>query len=80
MHLPTKDHMEEVHMILRYLKTTPGKGLFFRKNEEREVKIYTDADWTGSESDRRSTTRYCSYVWGNLVTWRSKKAKYGGSK
>ena len=25
MHLPTKDHM------LRYLKTTPGKGLFFRK-------------------------------------------------
>ncbi|RVW28758.1 hypothetical protein CK203_089245 [Vitis vinifera] len=32
-------------------QTTPGKGLFFRKNEEREVKIYTDADWTGSESD-----------------------------
>ncbi|KAL5857494.1 hypothetical protein ACOSQ3_004952 [Xanthoceras sorbifolium] len=23
--------------------------------------------------DRRSTFGYCSYVWGNLVTWRSKK-------
>ena len=68
MHLPTKGHM------LRYLKTTPGKGLFFRKkNEERGVKIYTDADWVGSETDRHSTTGYHSYVWGNLVTWRSKK-------
>lgn len=23
--------------------------------------------------ERRSTTDYCSYVWGNLVTWKSKK-------
>lgn len=30
-------------------------------------------DWTGSISDRRSTFGYCSFVWGNLVTWRSKK-------
>ncbi|KAE8700051.1 Pentatricopeptide repeat (PPR) superfamily protein [Hibiscus syriacus] len=33
----------------------------------------TDADWGGSSTDRRSTTGYCSFVWGNLVTWRSKK-------
>ena len=24
-------------------------------------------------TDRRSTSGYCSFVWGNLVTWRSKK-------
>ncbi|XP_048235664.1 uncharacterized mitochondrial protein AtMg00810-like [Ricinus communis] len=23
--------------------------------------------------DRRSTSGYCTFVWGNLVTWRSKK-------
>ena len=23
--------------------------------------------------DRRSTSGYCTYIWGNLVTWRSKK-------
>lgn len=23
--------------------------------------------------DRRSTIGYCTFVWGNLVTWRSKK-------
>ncbi|KAL6329493.1 hypothetical protein AAG906_021501 [Vitis piasezkii] len=25
------------------------------------------------DNGRRSTTGYCTYVWGNLVTWRSKK-------
>ncbi|RVW26484.1 Retrovirus-related Pol polyprotein from transposon RE2 [Vitis vinifera] len=32
-----------------------------------------NADWAGSVTDRRSTSGYCSFVWGNLVTWRSKK-------
>lgn len=52
---------------------TPGHGLLFKKSESREVEIYTDASWAGEQTDRRSTTGYCSYVWGNLVTWRSKK-------
>ena len=43
------------------------------KNSERGVQIYTDADWAGSAEDRRSTSGYCSFVWGNLVTWRSTK-------
>ena len=40
MHFPTKDHMEEVYEILRYLKTTPGKRLFFRKNEEMSQNLH----------------------------------------
>jgi len=47
--------------------------LFFKKNEQRSVEAYTDADWAGSSIDRRSTSGYCTFVWGNLVTWRSKK-------
>ena len=65
--------MEAVYRILRYLKMTPGKGLLFKKNECRNITLYSDADWAGSQVDRRSTTGYCSIVWGNLVTWRSKK-------
>ncbi|XP_059651185.1 probable protein S-acyltransferase 12 isoform X1 [Cornus florida] len=34
---------------------------------------FTDADWAGSPSDRKSTTGYCTLVGGNLVTWKSKK-------
>ncbi|CAJ2657582.1 unnamed protein product [Trifolium pratense] len=73
MHSPFEEHLEAVYRILRYLKATPEKGLFFRKTNERNVSIFSDADWAGSITDRRSTSGYCAYVWGNLVTWRSKK-------
>ncbi|XP_013628062.1 PREDICTED: uncharacterized mitochondrial protein AtMg00810-like [Brassica oleracea var. oleracea] len=32
-------------------------------------------DWVGDRVDRRSTTRYCTFIRGNLVTWKSKKQK-----
>ncbi|RVW67994.1 Retrovirus-related Pol polyprotein from transposon RE1 [Vitis vinifera] len=67
------EHMEVVYRILRYLKVTPGKGLFFEKNQRRDIEVFSDADWAGSVQDRRSTSGYYKYVWGNLVTWRSKK-------
>ena len=70
---PTEEHMNAVYRILQYLKKDPGKGLFFRKVENRAIEVFTDADWAGSPIHRRSTSGYCSFVWGNLVTWRSKK-------
>ena len=73
MHLPSKSHLDDVYWILKYLKGTPGRGLMFKKNEGRKVEVYVDVDWAGSVNDRRSTSTYCSYVWGNLVTWSSKK-------
>ncbi|XP_031247582.1 uncharacterized protein LOC116105275 [Pistacia vera] len=73
MNNPTKEHMEVVYRILRYQKMTPGRGWYFKKTQKRDVKICTDADWAGSITDRRSTSGYCTFIWGNLVTWRSKK-------
>lgn len=52
---------------------TPNKGLLYKKSDNRNVEIYSDANWAGDISDKRSTSGYCTYVWGNLVTWRSKK-------
>ncbi|XP_058780011.1 uncharacterized mitochondrial protein AtMg00810-like [Vicia villosa] len=73
MHSPYEEHLEAVYRILRYLKGKHGKGLHFKKTSERNVSIFTDANWAGSVTDRRSTSGYCTYVWDNLVTWRSKK-------
>ncbi|XP_062118913.1 uncharacterized mitochondrial protein AtMg00810-like [Humulus lupulus] len=73
MHNPLEEHLEAVYRVLRYLKKTPGIWLLFKKYEERGVEAFTDADWVGSVEDRRSTTGYCTKIWGNLVTWRSKK-------
>ncbi|RVW82645.1 Retrovirus-related Pol polyprotein from transposon RE1 [Vitis vinifera] len=75
MHCPSENHMSAVMQILRYLKSSPGKGLRFSKNDHLRVEGYTDADWAGNIMDRKSTSGYFTFVGGNLVTWRSKKQK-----
>lgn len=73
MYDPKETHMKAVNRILQYLKKAPGKGLHFKKDTSRKIEIFTNVDWAGSVTDRRSTSGYCSFVWGNLVTRRSKK-------
>ena len=34
---------------------------------------HTHSDYAEDKQDRQSTSGYCSYVKGNLVTWYSKK-------
>jgi hypothetical protein len=75
MQNPSEAHMDAVIRIIRYLKYAPSRGLMFYKNNHLNVEGYTDADWAGSLSDRRSTSGYFTFVGGNLVTWRSKKQK-----
>ena len=70
---PRLPHWEEVIRIVRYLKAHPGRGLLYKSNGHLWVEAYTDADQDGSPSDRKSTTGYCTFLGGNLITWRSKK-------
>nr|XP_019706570.1 uncharacterized protein LOC109505944 [Elaeis guineensis] len=73
MHDLRESHMERAFRVLRYLKRCPDRGLLFSQHNTFQVEGFTDADWAGSLDDRRSTFAYCTYVGGNLVTWRSKK-------
>ncbi|CAL2271616.1 unnamed protein product [Prunus armeniaca] len=72
-HSSNVSYRNVVDRILRYLKSSLGKGLMFSKNGDLEVVGYTYADWASSIIDRRSTSGYFTFVEGNLVTWRSKK-------
>lgn len=63
MHDPTNEHFKVVMRILRYLKVTPGQGLSFKKQADRRILVYTDADWAGSKTNMRSTTGYETYIW-----------------
>ena len=45
----------------------------YKPSQKLTVEGFDDADWAGSRSERRSTSGYCIFVGGNLVTWRSKK-------
>ena len=67
MHAPCEEHLEVVYKILKYLKGSLGKGLFFKKGETWTIEGFIDADWAGFVEDRRSTFGYYTFVWGNLV-------------
>ena len=58
---------------MRYLKAHLDHGLLYKANGHLWVEAYTDADWARSSSDKKSTTGYCNFLGGNLITWRSKK-------
>ena len=47
----------------------------FTKNNHVQFEGYTDADWAGDITNRKSTSGYFTFVGGNLVTWKSKKQK-----
>ena len=41
---PIETDMRNVNRILQYLKGTPGRGLYFQKNSNRGIEVYTDSD------------------------------------
>ena len=62
MHSPSKEHLEAAYRILRYLKSSPRKGLLFKKGGQQTIEAYTDVNWVGPMTNRKSTSRYCTYV------------------
>ncbi|XP_048436076.1 uncharacterized mitochondrial protein AtMg00810-like [Pyrus x bretschneideri] len=73
MHSSTIDHLNIIKWILHYLKGSIGRGILIQNNQFTSISGYTDADWAGNAIDIRSTIGYCTFVGGNIVTWKSKK-------
>lgn len=71
-----EEHMTAVRKIICYLKATPRKWILFTPETDLKLQGYIDADYGGSLVDRRSTTGYCAFLGGNLISWRSKKQHY----
>jgi len=70
---PCESHWHAVVRILRYIKGSPGKGLVYSNRGHTNIIGYSDADWAGNVGDRRSTSGYCVFMGGNLISWKSKK-------
>jgi hypothetical protein len=73
MSAPRSIHYVAVLHILRYVKGTLFQGLHFSSCSSLELRCYSDADWAGDPTDRRSTTGYCFFLGTSLISWRSKK-------
>lgn len=75
MHAPRKPHMEAALRVLRFLKNSPGQGLFFSSQNDLSLRAFSDSDWAGCPVSRRSTTGYCVFLGSSLVSWRTKRQK-----
>ena len=77
MEAPTMVHMEAVKQILRYVKGTIDIGCHYVKAKQVENRLigYSDSDLDGDIDDRKSTTGTLFFLYGNPITWTSKKQK-----
>lgn len=61
MYFSKEAHLEvdyKILKILMYLKGLPNKCLFFKKNENNGVKVFTHMDWVDLVEDIRFSTLY----------------------
>jgi len=56
------------NMNILVLEEAPGKELLYSNCDHTLVSGFSDADRAGP-SNRRLTTGYCVFVWGDLVSW-----------
>lgn len=59
--------------MLRYIKSSPGQGIFFPSSSDFLLNAFCDADWATCSDTRRSVTGFCVFLGEALISWKSKK-------
>ena len=62
MSSPQIPHLQAAYKVLKYLKKTPGQGLFLMASSELKLKAYCDVDWAAYPDTRRSVSRFCVFL------------------
>ena len=55
------------------MKGAINYGTFYKKNDNKQLIAYTDSDYAGDLTDRKSTSGYIFILSGGVVSWSSKK-------
>jgi len=69
----TELHLQAAKSVLRYLKGTVDYGIFYKKNENKQLVTFTDSDYARDIEDKKSTSGYVFMLSGGAVSWSSKK-------
>ena len=72
---PTKLFWKAGKHILRYLKGTSEYGLWYRQTDEVKLHGFTDANWAGSPTDRKSTSGGIFSIGSTVGSWYSRKQR-----
>nr|GFA15460.1 ribonuclease H-like domain-containing protein [Tanacetum cinerariifolium] len=67
-HDPHEPHLAALKRILRYIRGTMNFGFHLYYSTTISLVGYTDADWTGCPSTRRSTLGYCVFLGDNILS------------
>ena len=59
---PKESYLTTVKRIICYINGTPEYGLWYSKDFNDCIASYSDADWTRSVDDRKSTSSGCFYL------------------
>ncbi len=70
---PKPEHITAIKRLLRYIKSTIAKGLTYHESDELVAKGYSESDWGGCKTTRKSSEGYVFLFGGGAVCWRSKK-------
>uniref|UniRef100_A0AAV1UW80 Polyprotein n=1 Tax=Peronospora matthiolae TaxID=2874970 RepID=A0AAV1UW80_9STRA len=70
---PQEEHWVAVKRIFRYLQDTKTHGICYKPSARIDFRGYSDADWAGDLTDRKSTSGYVFMLLGAPVSWVSKK-------
>ena len=70
---PISVHFGHLLRVLRYLRGTASRCLFYARDSPLELHAYSDSTWASDPSDRRSVTSYCIFLGSSPLTWKSKK-------
>jgi hypothetical protein len=71
---PGPTHWTAVKRIFRYLRGTPNYGITLG-GQDTELNGYSDADWAGDVSTRKSTSGYVFFCGNSPISWRSRLQK-----
>ncbi|CAM8945296.1 unnamed protein product [Rhodiola kirilowii] len=71
--VPTEDHLQAAHRVLRYIKLAPAQGLLYPARAHLTLEGFCDADWAACPISRRSTTGYSIKLGPSLISWRTRK-------
>ncbi|XP_019254915.1 PREDICTED: uncharacterized protein LOC109233481 [Nicotiana attenuata] len=73
MHNPKVSHMEAALKVVKYIKNSPGLGIFMAAKCSESLSAFCDADWAACPNTRKSVTGYFVKLGSSLISWKSKK-------
>nr|GEX18167.1 ribonuclease H-like domain-containing protein [Tanacetum cinerariifolium] len=73
MHDLREPHFTALKRILRYVRGILKFGLQLYSSSTIGLVAYSDADWDGFPTTRRSTSGYCLFLGNNLLSWSAKR-------